>query len=140
MDRERTLVLCAVLEHLLHIINLMLFIIEELEYENSIFLSRIPIPCRTSPLCGHEWLIELFVTSHTRRIEEVVCMNPVVFFRLCDDLIANGLKHTQHISGQERVAMFLYITAHGHSNRSVQERFQHSGSTVSTYASKVFVL
>jgi len=37
----------------------------------------------------------------------------------------------------EKVDMFLYTLASGASNREVQERFQHSGETMSKYFNKV---
>jgi len=44
-----------------------------------------------------------------------------------------GLKPSRRISVIEKVGMFLYTLALGASNREVQERFQHSGETVSRY-------
>jgi hypothetical protein len=41
------------------------------------------------------------------------------------------LKPSRQMSVIEKVGMFLYTLALGASNREVQERFQHSGETVS---------
>ena len=37
------------------------------------------------------------------------------------------------VEEQEQVMMFMAIVGHGYSNRQVQERYQHSGETVSRY-------
>jgi hypothetical protein len=51
--------------------------------------------------------------------------------------ILYGLKHSRRISVIEKVDMFLYTLVLGVSNREVQERFQHSGETVSRYFNEV---
>jgi hypothetical protein len=38
---------------------------------------------------------------------------------------------------EEMVAMFLVIVGHGVGNRMIQERFQHSGETVSRHFHRV---
>jgi hypothetical protein len=38
---------------------------------------------------------------------------------------------TKTVSVEEAVAIFLYIVGRGASNRDAQERFQHSGETIS---------
>ena len=55
-----------------------------------------------------------------------------VFQFLCIELKTKGLKDSQYgITIEEQVAMFLFTVARSASNRDVQERFQHSGETVS---------
>ena len=57
-----------------------------------------------------------------------------VFQFLCVELkIKGGLRHSKHVDVEEQVAMFLHAIAHSRSNREVQERFQHSGETVSRH-------
>ena len=61
-------------------------------------------------------------------------MEKEVFFNLCSDLEVEfkvlGSNRTSHI---EVVGMTVYILAQGCGNRSAQERFQHSGETISRY-------
>ena len=42
-----------------------------------------------------------------------------------------SLKSLKGVSIQEKVAIFIFTCGHGVSSRLVQERFQHSGSTIS---------
>ena len=57
-----------------------------------------------------------------------------VFQFLCIELKTKGLKDSRYgITIEEQVAMFLFTVARSASNRDVQERFQHSGETVSRY-------
>ncbi|XP_061999498.1 uncharacterized protein LOC133716867 [Rosa rugosa] len=65
-------------------------------------------------------------------------MNKDVFIRLCDDLEnIYKVKGSQRISIAEKLGMFLYTVEEGAGNRNVQERFQHSGETVSRYFSEM---
>jgi len=93
----------------------------------------IPRPMRTSPLSGHQYIQEL-LKSHPNRIQEVLRMKLEVFQFLCIELKTKGLKDSRYgITIEEQVAMFLFTVARSASNRDVQERFQHSGETVSPY-------
>ncbi|KAG5245936.1 protein ALP [Salix suchowensis] len=57
---------------------------------------------------------------------------------LCLDLETQyGLKPSSRMPAMEKVAMFLFTIAVGASNRQVQERFQHSGETVSRCINEV---
>jgi len=57
---------------------------------------------------------------------------------MCVDLeTLYGLKHSRKMSVMDKVDMFLYTLVLGASNREVQERFQHSGETVSRYFNEV---
>jgi hypothetical protein len=59
-------------------------------------------------------------------------MDATTLQTLCYDLETQyGLKPSRRTSVIEKVAMFLYTIALGATNRQVQERFQHSGETVS---------
>ncbi|CAL5367067.1 unnamed protein product [Camellia sinensis] len=93
------------------------------------------IPCRTSILTGRAWIQELF-DGHLGRGEENLHMPLYVFNALCHTLRRDfGLRvpkrpHGLHI--EESVAMFIHTLA-GYQNRSIQERFQHSGETVSRH-------
>jgi hypothetical protein len=56
-----------------------------------------------------------------------------VFDFLCKELRSCGLHDSQYIMVEEQLAMFLYTVTRNASNRDIQERFQHSGETVSCY-------
>ena len=87
--------------------------------------------CRTSPLTGQDYIDELLATGHQRRCFEVLRMERETFFALRDWLIVyTSLKPTRLLV-EEKLAMFLHTVSRAASNRDVQERFQHSGSTVS---------
>ncbi|PKA59701.1 hypothetical protein AXF42_Ash011825 [Apostasia shenzhenica] len=61
-------------------------------------------------------------------------MPKVVFYDICHDLSDKySLVLSRDICVEEVLAMTLKILGHGDSNRSVAERFQHSGETVSMY-------
>ena len=49
------------------------------------------------------------------------------------------LKDTRKLTAEELVAMFLNTLDHGFGNRIVQERFQHSGETVSRHFTRVLM-
>ncbi|KNZ53042.1 uncharacterized protein VP01_335g1 [Puccinia sorghi] len=51
---------------------------------------------------------------------------------LCTELIQVKMEPVSKLlSMEEQLAIFLYITGHNNSNRLVQDRFQHSGQTIS---------
>jgi len=59
-------------------------------------------------------------------------MKVEVFHFLCSELAGKcWLEASKYITVEEKVGMFLWTMAHSASNRAVQERFQHSGETVS---------
>lgn len=89
------------------------------------------VPRMTSSLTGKEWMNEL-LNGHEIRCFNSLRMYPNLFIELCTDLETKyGLKSSSHMLVTEKVGMFVYILAHGVSNRHAQERFQHSGETVS---------
>ncbi|CAL5363236.1 unnamed protein product [Camellia sinensis] len=96
--------------------------------------------CRTSILTGRVWIYELY-DGHSGRFEENVCMPKEVFSLLCDTLVRDfGLCVNQRSHGlvvEESVAMFIHVLR-GFKNRAIQERFQHSGETVSRHVHNVF--
>jgi len=87
-------------------------------------------PCRTSELSRHAWVKEVLEENPTR-CYEMFQMKKHIFHKLCTKLVEHGLKPTNHIGVEEMVAMFLLVVGHGVGNRMIQERFQHSGETVS---------
>jgi hypothetical protein len=59
-------------------------------------------------------------------------MDTTTLLSLCNDLETHyDLKPSRRMSIIEKMVMFLYTKAVGALNREVQERFQHSGETVS---------
>ncbi|XP_028785369.1 uncharacterized protein LOC114741284 [Neltuma alba] len=93
-------------------------------------------PCRTSDQTGHAWVQEILRGNPTR-CYEMFRMEKRVFHYLCAELSEYGLKVTKHMGVEEMVAMFLNMVGHGIGNRMIQERFQHSGETVSRHLHKV---
>jgi hypothetical protein len=57
-------------------------------------------------------------------------MERPTFFKLRRELRAYGLEGSKNVSIEEKILMFLFILS-GQSNAVTQERFQHSGETVS---------
>ncbi|KAJ8764235.1 hypothetical protein K2173_005975 [Erythroxylum novogranatense] len=61
-------------------------------------------------------------------------MEKDVFIKLCKLLNESyGLKKGTEVTIEEAIAMFLITLGHGLCNRMVQERFQHSGETISRW-------
>nr|XP_034896703.1 protein ALP1-like [Populus alba] len=80
---------------------------------------------------GMRWLTGV-LKGHWKRSVNMFRMDATTFLSLCTDLETRyGLKTSRRMSVIEKVAMFLFTIAVGASNRQVQERFQHSGETVS---------
>ena len=92
---------------------------------------------RTSSLSGREYIQELLTCNHSERVQEVLRMKLKVFKFLREELKPCGLRDSKYITIDEQLAMFLYTVAQNASNRDVQERFQHSGETVSRYFNAV---
>ncbi|CAJ2632671.1 unnamed protein product [Trifolium pratense] len=59
------------------------------------------------------------------------------FNKLCTELLEHGLKSSKRMRVEEIVAMFLVVVGHGVGNKMIQERFQHSGETVSRHFHRV---
>ena len=65
-------------------------------------------------------------------------MDVRTFNNLCLDLESQyELKTSRRMSVFEKVGMFLYTLSLGASNKEMQERFQHSGETISRYFNEV---
>ena len=100
--------------------------------------NNLPQLMRTSQLSGQEYMDEVLNCNNTRRCQEVFRMKPEVFQFLCSELQSKrGLYASRHIAVDEKVGMFLWMVARAASNRDVQERFQHSGDTVSRHFHEV---
>jgi hypothetical protein len=65
-------------------------------------------------------------------------MEKEIFLQLVEVLRDNNLLvNSREVSVEEQLAMFLFWLSTNASNRTVQERFQHSGETVSRYLNSV---
>ena len=88
-------------------------------------------PCMVSYNTGMRWLSEV-LRGHWKRSVNMFRMDATTLLSLCTELETHhGLKPSRRMSVIEKVAMFLFTIAVGASNRQVQERFQHSGETIS---------
>ncbi|KAK8540743.1 hypothetical protein V6N13_010357 [Hibiscus sabdariffa] len=94
------------------------------------------VPRRTSEQTGHAWVQEI-LQGHPIRCYEMFRMEKHIFHMLCTELVESGLKVTTRMGIEEMVAMFLNMVGHAQGNRMIQERFQHSGETVSRHLHKV---
>ncbi|XVF16905.1 hypothetical protein REPUB_Repub10bG0071300 [Reevesia pubescens] len=69
---------------------------------------------------------------------EMLRMDKHVFHKLCSTLRHRGmLRDTAGVMIEEQLAIFLNIVGHNERNRVIQERFQHSGETISRHFNNV---
>ena len=103
------------------------------------FLNKsLPQLMRNSRLSGREYTAEVLTSDNPKRCQEVFRMKREVFQYLCSELqTKGGLYSSKHIAIDEKLGMFLWTVARAASNRDVQERFQHSGETVSRHFHEV---
>lgn len=88
-------------------------------------------PCMVSYNTGMRWLNEI-LRGHWKRSINMFKMDRDTLMSLCNDLETHyGLKPSRRMCVIKKVGIFLFTLAVGTSNRHVQERFQHSGETVS---------
>ncbi|XP_038719907.1 putative nuclease HARBI1 [Tripterygium wilfordii] len=94
-------------------------------------MSHIPrIPCWRSCYTGHMYMTDLLRGNRIKCLS-VLRMDRSVFRDLCRQLSTSyGLQASRELSVKEIVGMFVYTVGNGVGNRSVQDRFQHSGETV----------
>jgi chromosome condensin MukBEF MukE localization factor len=71
------------------------------------------------------------LSGHPDRSYQNLWVHPTVFANIVGILKTAGLDSTRRMSIEERVGIFLFIVGLGASNREAQERFQHSGETIS---------
>ncbi|RWR77282.1 putative nuclease HARBI1 [Cinnamomum micranthum f. kanehirae] len=90
-------------------------------------------PCRDSALSGAAYVNELLI-GHLERFRQVCRMERPIFMKLCNVIRSkNLLCDTRDITLEEQLIMFLFTIGHNAVNRQVQERFQHSGETISRH-------
>lgn len=102
-------------------------------YYNSI--NRQP-RCSSSP-SGSGFMTEV-LEGHDDLCREMFRMDKHVFHKLCNDLRQRGmLRDTAGVMIEEQLGIFLNIIGHNERNRVIQERFQHSGETISRHFNNV---
>jgi hypothetical protein len=89
---------------------------------------------RNTLLGGKLYVDELLSIAHPQRCWEVLRMTIDTFFALRDWLLAHtslrSSSREEGVSIEEKLVIFLYIPAHGASNRDSCERFSRSGRTI----------
>jgi hypothetical protein len=88
-------------------------------------------PCMVSYNTGMCWLTKV-LRGHWKRSVNMFRMDATTLLSLRTELETHhGLKPSKRMNVTEKVTMFLFTIAVRTSNRQVQERFQHSGETIS---------
>ncbi|KAA8522645.1 hypothetical protein F0562_012992 [Nyssa sinensis] len=94
-------------------------------------------PRRSVSPSGSGFMTEV-LNGHDDVCREMFRMDKHVFHKLCDTLRQRGmLRDTAGVMIEEQLAIFLNIVGHNERNRVIQERFQHSGETISRYFNNV---
>ncbi|KAG5028874.1 hypothetical protein JHK87_012388 [Glycine soja] len=90
-------------------------------------------PCRDSSMTGYPWVSEI-LNGHPIRCYQMFRIKKLVFLELCDILETKcNLKKTRNVNIYEQVGLFLYMLSQPGSIRNCEERFQHSGETISRH-------
>ncbi|XP_061349564.1 uncharacterized protein LOC133294826 isoform X1 [Gastrolobium bilobum] len=98
-------------------------------------LTKQPSRCLSPRRC--EFMTEV-LNGHDDFFREMLRMDKHVFHKLCDILRQKAmLRDTAGIMIEEQLAIFLNIIGHNERNRVIQERFQHSGETISRHFNNV---
>ncbi|XP_026388390.1 putative nuclease HARBI1 [Papaver somniferum] len=91
-----------------------------------------PVP--RNPTHGKSEFMDEILNAEEDRCREMFRMDKHVFRKLCDMLRRRDLLRDTHgVKIEEQVGIFLNIIGHNERNRVIQERFQHSGETISRY-------
>ncbi|XP_028793310.1 uncharacterized protein LOC114760549 [Neltuma alba] len=78
------------------------------------------------------------LNAHDDFSREMLRMDKHVFHKLCDILRQRSLlRDTAGVMIEEQLTIFLNIIGHNERNRVIQERFQHSGETISRHFNNV---
>ncbi|KAK4840180.1 hypothetical protein QYF36_001770 [Acer negundo] len=94
-------------------------------------------PQRGMSLSGNGFMTQV-LEGHDDVCREMFRMDKHIFHKLCDILRQRGmLRDTSGVMIEEQLAIFLNIVGHNERNRVIQERFQHSGETISRYFNNV---
>lgn len=94
-------------------------------------------PARTSSPKGSGFMTEV-LDGPDDLCREMFRMDKHVFHRLSNTLRHRGmLRDTAGVMIEEQLAIFLNVVGHNERNRVIQERFQHSGETISRHFNNV---
>ncbi|TXG60196.1 hypothetical protein EZV62_014769 [Acer yangbiense] len=94
-------------------------------------------PQRGMSLSGNGFMTQV-LEGHDDVCREMFRMDKHIFHKLCDILRQRSmLRDTSGVMIEEQLAIFLNIVGHNERNRVIQERFQHSGETISRYFNNV---
>ncbi|XP_050366468.1 uncharacterized protein LOC126784929 isoform X2 [Argentina anserina] len=95
-------------------------------------------PCHSlSPSKGCGFMTEV-LNGHDVVFQEMFRMDKNVFHKLCDILRQRSLlRDTAGVMIEEQLGIFLNIVGHNERNRVIQERFHHSGETISRHFNNV---
>jgi hypothetical protein len=114
-----------------------LLLLDDLEDDliEEIILKELPLGARKrirTGLPGHDYVFELLTSGNDERVRQVLRMKYSTFIALRDWLLANTkLKPGKAVTVEEKLVMFLHLVSRPASNRDAQERFSHSGDTIS---------
>nr|XP_023890208.1 putative nuclease HARBI1 [Quercus suber] len=98
------------------------------------------VPMHTNIQTGYEW-VQYTLNGNEQKCHNMFRMSSHVFRQLCNTLrIWYGYDGTNSICLEESVAMTLVLLGSATSNRMMQDRFQHSGETVSRHVGTVIKL
>ena len=83
-------------------------------------------------MLGHNYIHELLESGNYVWIHQVFRMKYGTLIALREWLLAyTALKPRKEVTVEEKLAIFLHIVTRPASNRDTQERFSHSGDTIS---------
>ena len=111
------------------------------EFAKNYYMSYIANePCKTSFQIGYKWVMEI-LQGNPDTCKQNFRMEIYVFIYLCKELKKRyHLKGTRKLTVEELMAMFFSTLGHEFGNRIVQERFQHSGETVSRHFTHILMV
>ncbi|KAL3528184.1 hypothetical protein ACH5RR_012840 [Cinchona calisaya] len=94
-------------------------------------------PCRSLSPTRSGFMTEV-LNGDDDLCREMFRMDKHIFNKLCGILRQRGmLRDTAGVMIEEQLAIFLNIVGHNERNRVIQERFQHSGETISRHFNNV---
>ena len=98
------------------------------------------IPARTSSLSGARYVEEIIEGANPHTIQERFRMPLRCFEALETTMLENSwLSSSKYVGITEKLAIFLAGVGCGYSNRELQDRFQHSGDTISHIFNEVLI-
>lgn len=104
-------------------------------YYNS--LTKQPRRSHNESPCGTRFMAEV-LNGDDDGCREMFRMDKHVFHKLCGTLRQKGmLRDTPGVMIEEQLGIFLNIVGHNERNRVIQERFEHSGETISRHFNNV---